>query len=57
MHVLGWSVTNAVDSMHGILILILKIIVFQVTGPHNLTGWYQGFGQDILPPSFDGQPR
>jgi len=57
INVLGWSVTNTVDKIYGIRILIFKIIVFQVTGLHNLTGWYQGFGQEILPPSFDGKPR
>jgi hypothetical protein len=57
IHVLYWSVTNTVDRMHGIWILIFKIIVFWVTGLHNLTGWYQGFGQNIPLPSFDSQPR
>jgi len=34
--------------------LRFKILLFQIKGPCNLIGWYQSFGEDILPPSSDG---
>jgi hypothetical protein len=43
------------DTMHGkCKIIIFKILVFWGMEPCNLTGGYEGFSQDILPPTFDG---
>jgi hypothetical protein len=43
------------DTIHGkCRILRLKMILFQVSGPCNLIGGYEGFSQDVLPPSSDG---
>jgi hypothetical protein len=55
-----WFVCNKYgsDIMHGkFRILKLKITVFQVMGLCNQIDGYQGFGQDILPPTFDDLSR
>jgi hypothetical protein len=50
---LVWNIYGS-DGMHGkCKILRFKITVFQVIEHCNVIGGYYGFGQNILPPSFD----
>jgi len=56
----SWLVWNKYgsDAMHGkCKILSLKITVFRVMKQCNAIDEYQGFGQNKLPPSFDGLGR
>jgi len=50
----SWFVIKS-EAMHGkCKILRFTIIIFRVMRPCNLTGGYQGFIADILPPCSDG---